>query len=270
MKAIIARTSLMYEPNKDFQLPPLESKLWRYMDLTKLLGIIAPKTLWFSHVGQFQDKYEGYVPVPSLETIQEGLGKTIDKLNRFDPTEVERQKYTGLLLSLAPNIHRANIAKRQQTRDTLYVNCWHINDYESAAMWNLYLSSSEGVAIQSTVQRLMDTFRNADRQIHIGKVKYMDFEKSKPLFDRPLTFGLNKRMSFVHEQELRAVYLHTSETNVVAPGYDIPIDPEILIENVYVAPTSPSWIKPLIKSVLEKYGLKRDPIQSSLADGPVW
>src|SRR5215469_15260960 len=33
-----------------------------------------------------------------------------------------------------------------------FVNSWHMNDHESAAMWKVYLKSNEGVAIQSTVQ----------------------------------------------------------------------------------------------------------------------
>ena len=40
------------------------------------------------------------------------------------------------------------------SRDCTAVNCWHINEHESAAMWDLYLKSNEGIAIQSTYQKL--------------------------------------------------------------------------------------------------------------------
>ena len=51
------------------------------------------------------------------------------------------------------------------------INCWHMNDFESEAMWKLYLKSNEGIAIQSTYQRLIDSLSNTDLSIHIGDYK---------------------------------------------------------------------------------------------------
>src|SRR5215208_6528995 len=51
------------------------------------------------------------------------------------------------------------------------VNCWHINDFESAAMWNVYSRIGDGIAVQSTYDRLRDGFvRTPPYHIEIGTV----------------------------------------------------------------------------------------------------
>ena len=34
------------------------------------------------------------------------------------------------------------------------VNSWHMNEYESAAMWDIYSTRDFGIAIRSTIKRL--------------------------------------------------------------------------------------------------------------------
>jgi hypothetical protein len=64
-----------------------------------------------------------------------------------------------------------------------------MNDEESAAMWKLYLSAKEGMAIRTTFQRLKDSFNNTPQDIYFGKVKYlkiegMDFEQRNQVMSR--------------------------------------------------------------------------------------
>jgi hypothetical protein len=286
----------MFQPHTKLELPNANAKLWRYMDLTKLLGIVATKTLRFTHISNFDDKYEGYVPVPSIEEYEEllkplkaNLQSILDKLPlNADPADLEIVRNLFASSTDPSEKHEKSIKLRRETRDRLYVNCWHLNENESAAMWQLYLRSNEGVAIQTTTKRLTDTFNTDPRTIHIGKVVYIDFDAtplSKPpnekakherimahrmqSFSEPITFPFVKRPSFAHEQEIRAVYM-SPDVAPVKSGCDIAVDPDGLIENVYIAPTCQPWIKPLIESILDKYGLKRTVNQSSLADDPVW
>ena len=37
------------------------------------------------------------------------------------------------------------------------VNSWHMNEYESAVMWDIYSTRDFGIAIQSTIKRLCDS-----------------------------------------------------------------------------------------------------------------
>ena len=43
------------------------------------------------------------------------------------------------------------------------INCWHMNDHESAAMWKLYLKSNEGIAVQSTYETLRDSIIDEEK-----------------------------------------------------------------------------------------------------------
>jgi hypothetical protein len=56
-----------------------------------------------------------------------------------------------------------------------YINClscWHENPQESDAMWALYAQRDAGIAIKSTVRRVLDAFAGSRRIIGIAKVNY--------------------------------------------------------------------------------------------------
>jgi hypothetical protein len=44
--------------------------------------------------------------------------------------------------------------------EIILINGWHYNEYESAAMWDLYSQANAGIAIQSTYRKLRDSFQN--------------------------------------------------------------------------------------------------------------
>jgi hypothetical protein len=46
------------------------------------------------------------------------------------------------------------ISKYYKTRRKVAISSWHINEYESFAMWQIFTQNSEGLAIQSTIGRL--------------------------------------------------------------------------------------------------------------------
>jgi hypothetical protein len=83
------------------------------------------------------------------------------------------------------------------------VNCWHLNDYESAAMWSGYVSGTEGIAIVSNRERMERSVANSAERLFAGKVGYLDFEKSR--VDDHLMFPLSKRISFAYENEFRLI-----------------------------------------------------------------
>ncbi|KAF5431738.1 hypothetical protein C5S36_09945 [Candidatus Methanophagaceae archaeon] len=159
------------------------------------------------------------------------------------------------------------------------MNCWHINDYESAAMWNLYLKTDEGVAIQSTFKRLTESFLNhAEHDVHIGTVKYIDYETEWLPERYSFNPFLHKRKSFEHERELRAIIqkfpTKGDEIDLTQEIFDIGayinVDLYTLIEKIFISPTAPKWFNDVVKSIVNKYDLEKEVIQSSLAEGPVY
>jgi hypothetical protein len=64
---------------------------------------------------------------------------------------------------------------------------------------------------------------------------------------------LMKRKSFEHEQEIRALFVDDRKQkngNLYLGGHDIDIDPEILIEKIWLAPSCATWIKPIVESIV--------------------
>ena len=103
-----------------------DTPIWRYMSFWQFASMILgdQNTLWFSRPFKFNDKWEGLCP-PSFFNNMRRSG-TRDGEESLRKMEAMR-------------------------RYGYFVNCWHINDHESDAMWRLYGLAPFGVAIQSTV-----------------------------------------------------------------------------------------------------------------------
>jgi hypothetical protein len=91
-------------------------------------------------------------------------------------------------------------------RELVLINGWHSNEYESAAMWNLYSHENTGIAIQSTTKKLSKCFEeNNEDMIWIGKIQYLDFSKDgMDEWNDVFEAFLIKRKSFEYENEIRA------------------------------------------------------------------
>jgi hypothetical protein len=228
-------------------------KIWRYLDFTKFVDLLNSNALFFTRLDKLDDLFEGSLPL---------FNRLIKEHIVADGSFTEEQKESIL-------------RGHKDTRKSIVVNCWYMNAVESAAMWKLYLKSDEGVAIQSTYNKLKECFNATKTAVFLGLVKYIDYKKDFILDTSPYYTTFHKRKSFEHENELRAMcFLPSSDPDstkdVSDVGIHIPADIDILIENIYVSPTAPEWLSELVKSVIEKYDLKKKVIQSSLSDEPVF
>ncbi len=224
-------------------IPPINAnqKVWRYMDFTKFISMLEEGAIFFSCVAMLNDPFEG-----SFSKINKLIRPLMYKDKDQDPSEV-----SNLALKL---------------RNQVAVNCWHSNDFESAAMWELYSKSEEAICIQSTYQKLSTALVN---KAEIGTVKYVDYnEEYIPEHDPYLAF-LYKRKSFEHESEIRAI-IKDLGVDYYGNGKAIKVDLDYLIENIYVSPNSPKWFNRLVMQTIKTYKLKKNIIQSSLADDPVY
>jgi len=250
----------MYKKHKAFDTPEDENaKIWRYIDFTKYVSLLDKSALYFPRVDELGDPFEGSYSKVNVD----------QRLTLFYESENLTDK--PLPPEVLSNFHK--FYKRFIT-----INCWYLNEYESAAMWKLHLKSNGGIAIQSTFKCLKDCLKDKEHDIYIGKVNYIDYEKDLLPEDNKFYRFLHKRKAFEHERELRAI-IDDFPSNVEeydpsdplwSEGLYVPVDLDILIENIYLAPTSPKWLFDLVESVTEKYGLNKDVLQSSLDDKPVY
>lgn len=250
----------MYKEHPVFEKPEdLNSRIWRYMDFTKFISLLEYSSLYFSRIDKLDDAYEGSYP------------KLNSKLKSATWSFIDEDKFKG---------HLEGITRyRKSSSKFHFVNSWHLNNYESAGMWKLYLKSNEGIAIQSTFGRLKNGLKDKEHNIFIGKIKYIDYETGMiPKEGNVLTPFIYKRKSFKHEQELRALIW---KLPIINNGIDfsgksnpdglyIKVDLDTLLEKVYLAPTSPKWLNELVNSVISKYKLDKEVFQSSLNGNPVY
>ncbi|MEM5603402.1 hypothetical protein AAHB61_29780 [Bacillus cereus] len=163
-------------------------------------------------------------------------------------------------------------------REWTFINCWHMNEYESDAMWKLYFKSNVEIAIQSTFNKLCNSFSNVEEGICISKVNYIDYElddlQNKRHILSPFVY---KRKAFAHERELRAVMMkfpnhetvHDNNRKSFDCGAHVQVNLEELIDTIYMAPTAPAWTVELVKLMLNKYELgHKKVLQSSLIEIP--
>ncbi len=119
-------------------------KIWRYMDYTKFMSLVMGRELYSTPADLLGDPYEGSLPKLVAS----------DKYNKSSSPD------------LARTIHK-------NMRKVITVSCWHMNDSESTAMWQLYAEMNKGIAIQSTYKRLRECLAPFSPEVRLAVVKYI-------------------------------------------------------------------------------------------------
>lgn len=227
----------MYEAHPVFVQPENENiRVWRYMDFTKLVSLIDSRRLFFTRADKFDDPFEGAWPrinVLARQHVPDGMSAE------------GREAFARAMASMG------DVNRKWPKYNA--INCWHMNEHESAAMWKLYLKSDEGIAVQSTYSKFRSALTD-DEKIFIGVVKYIDYETEWIDAGNLLSPFVHKRKSFEHEREVRAVVTKWPSgekamdfnTETISAGLKVKVDVERLIEQIYVAPSSPSWFADLV------------------------
>ena len=231
----------MYKEHYSFHTPDKSLIVWRYLDFTKFVDLLISNQLYFARSDKFEDPFEG-----------------VFRLKDYEET---KDMWTD----------------ERITKKYYFLNCWHINDNQSDAMWKIFLKTKNGIAIKSTVGNLINSLANAQEDIHMSKVYYRDFSKvtfTELMFEQQnRTFSgrggsINqfnyKRISFEHEKELRLYYIDLPIPHAIING--VPREPLTekrvdvitgeLINEVVIAPFADNWFKKLVEQVIDKLNFK--------------
>jgi len=229
------------------------------MDFIKFVDLLDKSALFFTRADKLGDPFEG----------SHGKAYVAEMKSAFKEGKDSEQ-----ILKNLGSVYK-KIVK------FTFLNCWHMNEHESAAMWNLYAKSNEGIAIQSSIAALRSSIIETGYEIYVGKVEYLDYESEV------MTGGLeegerypffHKRKSFEHERELRLMIqdFKSAKSPIIyaspphRDGIHVSVDFGSLIERIYLAPSCPKWQLGLLKSVTRKYELNKEVIQSGLNEKPVY
>lgn len=266
---------MAFKPHPDFIAPQREEVIWRYMDIAKLLSLLDRRELYFARLdklGQL-DPFEGYYTNANVAIDQLSFSDLPSDWKTGDGA-IDEVNWNALRNS-APERRAFSKAQREMT----FVNSWHVQPHESAAMWSQYLKSQDGIAIQSTYGRLCDSFKAyEDFEVFIGMMRYLDYNKDVIPTRNILYPFLSKRRSFEHEKELRCLIWtpqhgkNDLKENKFKDVYGLYVSAQIpvLIQKIFVAPTAPSWLGETITSVVGKLGLKVEVVQSNLLAAPLY
>ncbi len=229
----------MYQPHPD--LPPIDihEKIWHYFTLPKFLSLIGSSSLYLCRHDKFDDSFEG-----SMTKKDKAF---------FESKSVGIQGMDGDSLGCT------------------YSNCWTRSEVEEYVLWKSYASLVDGIAVQSTVLRLISALDPKDKRVvYVSNVQYIDYDSD---YSFKLTGGIanmiaphfSKRSYFCAENELRAMYWDIDGRFDTSPeGLLFAVDLNELIETVYVAPSSPPTYLDTIEGLLQKYNLKKEVKRSGI------
>ena len=234
----------MYQDHPDLWPPPDDAVLWRYMDFTKFVSLLERDALFFSRPDLLGDPFEGSLSPVTSAAFPQDLKAGPIRVQDIDFRQVGR------------------IAR---------VNCWHLGEFESEAMWRLYAREREGVAIKTVFTRFKDAFVG-EEEVVASMVRYRDYRTESIPYGNFLFPLLHKRISFQHEREVRALFLRHPEKD----GPDDPrgcyckVDLTKLVGEIVVAPFAEDWFGDLVRSLAERRGIGDRVRPSTLSETPTF
>lgn len=217
----------MYVCDEQIKLPKdPDTIVWKYLDLSKFVDLLLTRQLFMSRSDKFEDQHEG--------TFSEPTFKEIKKLSEDNPDFLKTYK---------------------RQREKVVISSWHLSEFESFAMWQIFTQKQEGLAIQSTVGRLQKAMA-AEKAFsqYIGEVHYIDYKREYIPFDNAFFPFLFKRQSFQYEREVRIITDVTDQHITIDNGLKIDVDLEAMIERVFIHPKSENWYKNLVIELVKRLG----------------
>jgi len=242
------------------------STIYRYFELDKFEYLLRDRALFFCRCDKFEnDLFEGSVPKTEVENRPSQIKNIASYFNHPISDKEVKQKDQGL----------GNVYKK--LKKSFVVNCWHINNGESDAMWKLY--TNKGIAIRSTVKNLIVSLKDCKEQIYLSKVSYKNYDidifDGKPSLLSPI---VHKRKAFAHENDVRLIEqvneavkdVNYWETTKNHKGKNIACNINKLINKIILCPKSDIDSEENVKSLLNKFGFNYAIEKSKLDDEPIY
>jgi hypothetical protein len=211
--------------------------VWRYLSFGRFVWMLHTKSLWMARVDRLGDDWEMRVSETELRQMVDRNVLTADR----------RQARREMILAA---ILRA--------RTWWYANCWTASDDESHAMWSIYGTSTEGVAVRTTLATLSESIIDA----HLKAVRYRRFEPHVEVQRTPIRLITRKRPEFSYEREYRIVaerrpaQLPSDARGAWLSGpvgFQMPWDPEQHVKEILVHPGADAAFRVAVEATIEKF-----------------
>ena len=241
-------------------VPPRETVLVKYLDLTKFLSLLYKRSLFFCRLDKLEDQFEG-------TTAKRNYEWRIDSWKSFRQMGLSKVPLTDDEIVIKVE---EQYEFEKKLKAISCVNCWNKKETESAALWKIYSDFGKGILIKSSVLNIENALQVTPEEIRISAIKYIDYE-NELMSDGNSTFPLiHKNDAYSYENEVRLIYQiipeigwdydWTKEEN--QNGKYIKVDLNLLIDEIIIGPFSPSWLYEMIADLIRKYNIDK-PIKKS-------
>lgn len=230
----------------------VNATVWRYMDFAKFVSLLESQSLFFCRLDLLGDSFEGTVTKPHYDAF--------------------------CSLPIEPQDRSSKEYLDQLNRTYVFASCWHLSDYENAALWKIYGLHNKSVAVKTAYSKL--------RSIpcaKVGLIEYIDHNAAG--LDVPVAeaFDMRKRHCFSHEREVRALVWKQNVNHVMIegepyaefvpntiPGIPINVNLQDFLGGIVIHPEAEEWFIDLIAKLLKRYGLDIPVSKSELAAEPYY
>jgi hypothetical protein len=201
--------------------------LWRYIDLAKFIDLLDARRLHLTRLDRLGDPYEGTAPAGG----------------RDGPLEALR-------------------AMARRARRAAYVSSWYLGEDESEAMWRLYCPGGQGVALRTRYAQLEETAA-AHPHMHVGRVRYIDYDADPLPAPDLLAPVLHKRVAFAHEREVRLIAVLPQALDDPRaggpPSLEIEWDPERFVDRIHIDPYADDHFAKAVRAVVRRMAPALEP-----------
>lgn len=240
--------------NQGVYYPESNYEIARYMDINKFISIISSEEIFYPRVPFLEDKYEGTLPDLNKDNV-------LNWYKSFEDFSVDNKS--------AKKNSKEHIEMVEKYKEFCYISCWSIYEHESYALWKIYSDVNYGILIKTDRDSLIQAFNNAEDNLILSEVKYIDYSTGS-INDSILYFPLlYKNIPYSFEKELRVLILADFKTALkdqppTHNGKYVKIDINALIKEVIVSPYAPEWFYANVKSLMEKYKIFKPLKKSNL------
>lgn len=213
----------------------MEQKIYRYLNIKHFISMVENKKTYLTRVIDWEDTWEAPLKKIPIDSDMEEVDEYFE------------------------------------TYEYIYAQCWSKNS-DSDAMWRIYSPNKDGIMIQSTVKRLVDSM-NLDYYLLAPVVYFSDLQDGLyELYEHPyedhLAGALLKRKAFSHEEEVRL--LSIPDSNIKDKYFEIEIDPDQLIEGIILDPRCEKWYLDTMVNYCRRSGLIAIPQKSDLYEDDIY
>ena len=232
----------MYNEHYVFQTKnSFDKPIWRYMDFWKLLNLLETKSIFFSNSDNLGDNNEGRIPQFILKRM------------------IEEDKEKG-----SNNNKETNDFLESTLRKSHLISSWSYAERESFAMWKMYAKDKTGIAIETDLPSLQESFKNTPRIVYIGEVNYTN-EDNYYFSTSNMFYPFITKLDFYQfENEIRCITIAEDDEEPVSKLVEV--DLNILIKKIHISPQSKPEFRKLIKLLRKEYKLEFEICYSKVSD----